>query len=56
MRILVVGGGAREHALAWKLTGERNVREVICTPGNVGIVGLARCVASEAKMPSRAFS
>ena len=52
MRILVVGGGAREHALAWKLTGERNVREVICTPGNVGIAGLARCVASEVGDPA----
>src|SRR3989441_7011637 len=52
MRILVVGGGAREHALAWKLTGERDVSEVICTPGNVGIAGLARCVASDVGDPA----
>ncbi len=44
MRLLVVGGGAREHALVWKLAGERDVAEVICAPGNAGIARLARCV------------
>ena len=34
MKILVVGGGAREHALAWKLSRERGVTEVLCAPGN----------------------
>jgi phosphoribosylamine--glycine ligase len=52
MKILVVGGGAREHALAWKLTGERDVSEVICTPGNIGIAGLARCVPSDVSDPA----
>jgi phosphoribosylamine---glycine ligase len=42
MKILVVGGGGREHALAWKLAGERSVREVLCAPGNAGISRLAR--------------
>jgi phosphoribosylamine---glycine ligase len=43
MRILVLGSGAREHALAWKLSNEPNVSHVICAPGNAGI---ARTVAT----------
>jgi phosphoribosylamine--glycine ligase len=37
MRILVLGSGAREHALAWKLSQEPTVTHVICAPGNPGI-------------------
>jgi len=37
MRILVLGSGAREHALAWKLSQEPGVSHVICAPGNPGI-------------------
>src|SRR5919106_3150064 len=51
MKILVVGGGAREHALAWKLAGERGVRDVICAPGNPGIAEHARCMPAEASDP-----
>jgi phosphoribosylamine--glycine ligase len=43
VRILVLGSGAREHALAWKLSQESNVSHVICAPGNAGI---ARTVAT----------
>ncbi len=43
MRILVLGSGAREHALAWKLSQEPNVTHVICAPGNPGI---ARTIAT----------
>jgi phosphoribosylamine--glycine ligase len=43
MRILVLGSGAREHALAWKLSLEPGVTHVICAPGNPGI---ARTVAT----------
>lgn len=51
MKILVVGGGAREHALAWKLTGESGVGEVICAPGNPGIAAVARCVDADVANP-----
>ena len=46
MKIFVIGNGAREHAIAWKLAGERSVTEVVCAPGNPGIATVARCVAA----------
>src|SRR5215467_10776277 len=42
MRVLVVGGGGREHALVARLAAERDVGEVIAAPGNPGIAALAR--------------
>jgi phosphoribosylamine--glycine ligase len=44
MKVLVVGGGGREHALAWKLRRDDPSCEVIVAPGNPGIAALARCV------------
>jgi len=44
MKVLVVGGGGREHALCWKLNRSESVSEVICAPGNPGIKREARCV------------
>src|SRR5262245_2451759 len=44
MKILVVGGGAREHAFAWKLSREHGVGSILCAPGNPGISEIARCV------------
>jgi phosphoribosylamine--glycine ligase len=52
MKILVIGSGAREHALAWKLARERDVSEVVSAPGNAGIAGVARCVAADPARPS----
>ena len=43
MKILVVGAGAREHALVWKLASEPDVSSVLCAPGNPGIGRLADC-------------
>ena len=44
MKVLVVGGGGREHALVWALRKSARVTEVVCAPGNGGIAALARCV------------
>jgi phosphoribosylamine--glycine ligase len=44
MRVLVVGQGAREHALCWKLKQSPLVREVYAAPGNAGISTVADCV------------
>jgi phosphoribosylamine--glycine ligase len=44
MRILIVGSGAREHALAWTLQREGVAEEVICAPGNAGLARTVRCV------------
>ncbi|NEO30158.1 MAG: phosphoribosylamine--glycine ligase [Symploca sp. SIO3C6] len=43
MKVLVVGNGGREHALAWKLLQSQNVEQVICTPGNGGTATMPRC-------------
>ncbi len=45
MKVLVIGGGGREHALVWALAKSARVSEVVCAPGNGGIAALARCVA-----------
>ena len=44
MKVLIVGGGGREHALAWKLCRDDPGLELIAAPGNPGIASLARCV------------
>jgi phosphoribosylamine--glycine ligase len=44
MKVLVVGGGGREHALCWKLKRSPSVSGVICAPGNAGIAREARCL------------
>lgn len=52
MKVLVVGGGGREHAFAWKLAGERGVSEVVCAPGNPGVAAIARCLPIDAGDPA----
>jgi phosphoribosylamine--glycine ligase len=45
MKVLVIGSGAREHALSWKLAAEPGVTRVVCAPGNPGIAQVAGLVA-----------
>src|SRR5687768_8959425 len=47
MKILVVGNGGREHALAWKIRQSPLVQELYCAPGNAGMAALADCVPIE---------
>ncbi len=44
MKVLVVGGGGREHAICWKLKQSPRVTELFCAPGNGGIAEIATCV------------
>ena len=43
MRILIVGSGAREHTIAWKIVQSSLVEKVCCVPGNPGIAQIAEC-------------
>ncbi|MGO9865443.1 MAG: phosphoribosylamine--glycine ligase [Terriglobales bacterium] len=49
MKILVIGGGGREHALVWKLRQSPRVAKIYCAPGNGGIAEEAECVALDLK-------
>src|SRR5687768_9971841 len=51
MRILVVGSGAREHALCWRLSRDPGVDRVVCAPGNGGIHRQFQTVAVDAADP-----
>ncbi len=51
MKLLVIGSGAREHALAWRLARDGSVGEVVCAPGNAGIEQCARVTPVEAGDP-----
>ncbi len=44
LKVLVIGGGGREHALVWKLAQSRQVSRIFCAPGNAGIASLAECI------------
>ncbi|HHF43314.1 MAG TPA: phosphoribosylamine--glycine ligase, partial [Candidatus Aminicenantes bacterium] len=45
MKVLVVGSGGREHALAWKIARSEKVKKVYCAPGNGGTASLATNIA-----------
>ena len=44
MKVLVIGGGGREHALVWKLNQSPRVDKIYCAPGNAGISEIAECI------------
>lgn len=50
-RVVIVGGGGREHALAWKLAQSPRVGKLFCLPGNPGIAALAECLPADLTKP-----
>lgn len=44
MKVLIIGSGGREHAIAWKVSQSKRVEKIYCAPGNAGIAELAECV------------
>src|SRR5215831_4460041 len=51
MKVLVIGGGAREHALAARLSSDPGVTAVVCAPGNPGIARVARILPADLNDP-----
>jgi len=49
MKVLVIGGGGREHALVWKIARSPKVQKIYCAPGNAGIAATAACVSISAE-------
>ena len=49
MKVLIVGGGGREHALAWKVSHSSRVSRIYAAPGNAGIAQIAECVPIKAE-------
>ena len=52
MRVLILGSGGREHALAWRLARDPDVREVIAAPGNPGTAQVGRSVPLDLLSPA----
>jgi phosphoribosylamine---glycine ligase len=44
VKILVIGGGGREHAIIWKLSQSKHIMKIYCSPGNAGIAEIAECI------------
>lgn len=44
MKVLVMGGGDKEHAIVWKLSQSKHVNKIFCCPGNAGIAEIAECI------------
>lgn len=56
MKVLVLGSGGREHALAWKLARERTVTQVVSAPGNPGLAAVGPCVPADLASPESLLS
>ncbi|MGA8870096.1 MAG: phosphoribosylamine--glycine ligase [Candidatus Acidiferrales bacterium] len=54
MKILVIGGGGREHAIVWKLVRSASVEKVWCAPGNAGIASDVECMPLDVRDPKAA--
>lgn len=44
MKVIVIGGGGKEHAIVWKLFQSRHIDRIYCCPGNAGIAEIAECI------------
>lgn len=44
MKVLVIGGGGKEHALIWKLSQSKHITKIYCSPGNTGIAEIVECI------------
>ena len=53
MKVLIVGGGGREHALAWKIRRDDPTAQITVAPGNPGIEAVARCIAIPSDQPRK---
>ena len=51
MKVLVLGSGGREHALAWRLSRDPDVSAIVCAPGNPGMAAVASCEAVDVNSP-----
>ena len=47
MKVMIIGGGGREHALAWKVSKSPLVSKILCIPGNAGIAEVAECLSGD---------
>ena len=56
MRVLVLGGGGREHALAWRLRQDPAVSDLLAAPGNPGIAALGRCLPVDLLRPDEVLA
>lgn len=56
MKILVLGNGGREHAIAWRLQQDPNVEDVLCAPGNPGMLQVGSCVPLDLEDPQAALA
>jgi len=50
LKILIIGGGGREHALAWRLHKSPGVKQILASPGNPGIAQIATCLPAPAQI------